>query len=201
MEEKIRQTNIVIADSFDEFWFEPTIEEVETILTYLESAPSVLSKDRVSYIFGEGKQPKKTYVEIEENGISVVWKGVRGPMWAKLLSLISSAYFGLIKVEKSTWIKSSMLKLSHLSAVTFYSFSITFEKKFTHEISTGNWRKCGINLVEDDDSYFMFTLDGDNEETKSGLLGILRVGRNCPNDLKAMVKNFGEYGYLGNNRL
>jgi len=83
-----------------EFWFDPSSKEIDIIVSHLEQ--SINLEERVLYVYGEGKQPKKTYDDFEKHGIKVMWKGIKGPLWAKFLSVIASSYYGLIKVEKES---------------------------------------------------------------------------------------------------
>ena len=184
-------------NSLIELWFEPSNEEIETILLHIKMAKSVLGEERASYIYGEGKQPKSSYEELRKQGIDVIWKGLRGPSWIKMFSFLIASYHGLIKVKNINWIKPSILKLSNLSAVSFYSFQRKSEKIIIDSITKGDWKIDPINLVRSDPSHFVFILDGDNAETKSGLLAILIIGKDCPEDLKSLGDNYGEVGYIG----
>jgi len=88
-----------------------------------------------------------------------------------------------------------------LSAVSLYSFDKKFEKKITSSIINNDWRFDVTKQITTDPSHLIFTLDGDNLETESGLLGILKIGDKCPEKLASLIDNYGELGYIGQKHL
>lgn len=163
--------------------FEPSFEDIDRIVRRITTLSQDSLISRSWFVYGYGKHPKSTYVDLEQRNYEVIWYGVKGPFWAKVLSPVIATYYGLIKVRRSPDIAVLVDCLSKNAMVGLFSVLQDKEKAFVSEISNGNADPDDY-LKENDPSYFGFLLDGDNRESKSGFLVILQYGPNCPKELK-----------------
>lgn len=183
--------------------FEPSDRELIKIFNILENSHSVINENRCCFVFVYGKQPKSKFEEIELlDGVELMSIEFYGPKILKVFSFIISGYSGLIKLNKSDNIGEILKNLSDLSMVGLFSFDSKFENSFVKYYFQSNYRSYDPEkFLKDDLSHFSFILDGDNLETQSGLVAITQFGKECPRDLIEIYKNYGSYGYIGENKL
>lgn len=188
-------------EDIEQYVFEPDEKEVSFVITRISSLIQEVSNERSQFIFGYGKQRKSTYINLQEKGFGVVWIGIKAPAWVRFLSFAIASYSGLIKVEILNNIELPIKQLGHLGMVGFFSISRNKEEAFVAAIANNRNIDPEDYLKEHDPSFFGFILDGDNNETESGQLAIIQHGPECPENLKSIVNNFGEFGYLGRKKM
>lgn len=181
-----------------EFWFESTEKDIGYILDSLMNCDSLMNNDRFCYVYCYGKQPQKTYIEIEKmyQG-SVIWTDFSGPLWVKIFSFIISGQAGFLKIVEKSHIEYIIRKLSYMSMVGLFSLSSSKANEFENYINKYKHKSDPEIFIKNDPTYFQVIIDGDNIETESGLLAGISYGIECPKDLVDITKNFGEVGYLG----
>lgn len=184
-------------------WFDPSDTELNKIFNSLENSQSIIGNNRSCYVFVYGKQRKNKLEEVSSlEGAELIAVNFYGPKILKLFDFMISGYSGLIKLNNSNSIGKILKNLSDLSMVGIFSFDSIFENNFLNYYYSNNYKSYyPEEFIKNNSSYFSFILDGDNAETESGVLAIASYGTKCPNDLSQIFINFGEYGYIGENRL
>lgn len=183
----------------EQYIFEPDEEEIKLVLNCIaKGSHHSKAHQRSWFAYGYGKQPKSVYNELVEQGFDLIWTGVKGLFWDRVLSsFVPASNYGLIRVSELNRIELLIEKLGHLGMVGIFSFSSRHERAFLSAICNKRDKDPEDYLKEHDPSFFGFILDGDNNETESGQLAILQYGAECPEELRNMVINFGKLGYLG----
>ncbi len=90
---------------------------------------------KVLYIFGMGKHPKSTYVNLKGmSGIEVVWYGSLLSGYMAFLRVFMASYEGIVKVLEPIHASEVFNILSKMSMVGLYIFDKSLEHSFVQTI-------------------------------------------------------------------
>lgn len=169
--------------------------EEERILYILDRiAESSILKigNKVCYVYGMGGQPKTTYLNfLSVSGAEVVFYEkftINDNFFFKLLSKILVNYQGLVKILNPKALKEIFLKLSEQAMVGLYIFDKKYEESFLKKARSTNIIGRVEYELKNDPEFFIYTVDGDNGESSTGMLEIIHYGKECPKEIRDIAE-------------
>ena len=161
------------------------------LVTQIGGAPGLLGSGRVCVIYGYGSCSKSLYRYLQTlDGIDLIWHADFGPWWMKPLLFVVASHGGLMQVTGRDDLAAAYGPLSHLAMVELYSFRESLLPSVTDYVRHAGWRSFIGELIRaEDDSYFCLGVDGDSMNTELDYSGWASFGEDCPNDLKAIIRN------------
>jgi len=163
-----------------EFLREATFETVEaTILKF--SRWKHFGKEKICYVFGMGKQPKSTYVALQqEDGLEVLFYRSILPWFAKPLRYVMASYEGLIRIDDPSRLSLVFHTLLDQSMVGVYFIHESMQSELLRAASEAlPTQDLGVKV---DPTYVMYIVDADNEESSTGIVEIISYGIGTPTD-------------------
>ena len=146
-----------------------------------------------------GKKSRRTFEDISEEGAGeVLWFGDDLPLIVRLVSwAIPNRYGGLVRIaEKPGRMARVLGELSTLAMVELFSVSdwkkesqVLGRIRGRRHISSDEDRVITRSLCSDP-SYFSVGLDGDNQESETGLVGWMSHGSDCPTELIQLFESW-----------
>ncbi len=164
-------------------------ERISQVLNEIAISPIFKRKELCCYIYGMGAIPKSTYREISKlEGIDVLWFDSILPLYLRPLSFIAASYAGLIRVLSLEVLPSVFQKISRRSMAGLYIFQKSkVEQKFIDAVTKKRDLPVIDTIVKEDNSYFMYIVDTDNYESRTGIYEIVSYGLNTPTELIRIV--------------
>lgn len=140
-----------------------------------------IRSDNAVYIFGMGKHPKSTYLNLKNSlGLEVVWYGSLIPKYLTPLRMLISSYEGIVRVLDVARIKDVFETLSRMSMVGLYVFNKNLEERFVQTVKSQKYSKFADEVVKEDTAYFIYQVDADSSQSSTGILEIVSYGKDCP---------------------
>jgi hypothetical protein len=162
--------------------------ELERIVSQVSACECLATSQRACLLFGRGSQTRGTYQDLAKYpGVRILWQGAFCPWWLRPLTVIAAAHGGLIQATVGVQAKPLLLRLATLAMVELYSFRIDLLDTVAQHVNQAKWRGMVGTVVGADPSYFTLGVDGDSQESATGLFAWSSWGRACPADLKASV--------------
>ena len=177
---------------------ENTANEYDNQITYdtLAARLAIISdavqqnSDCICYIVGMGAHPRSTYQEIAKiNGAEVIWYSSTLPKPLRFLKGIVASYAGLVKINNSAIIEKIFMELIDSSMAGIYLIPPYYELKFLENIR-GNLPPLSYDFgIKCCKSYFMYVVDADNAESKTGIYELISYGVEALPDLVRVFEN------------
>jgi len=155
----------------------------------LERISESVPADKALYIFGMGKHPRSTYINLKNtSGIEVLWYGSLLPSYLSPLRIFVASYEGIVRVLDPTCVKDVFARLSTLSMAGLYCFDKQLENSFIQTIKSKKYSNYADEIVKEDIGYFIYQVDADSLEASTGIFEIVSYGKDCAKELSGIVE-------------
>ncbi len=161
--------------------FEGPLTQVE-LADVIWQLPSAFAADeqRACYVFGFGSQTRSAYRLISEiDGVQIHWQGKFGPGCLMPLLWLAASHGGLIEVSNPRSLPRLVETLAHLAMLEVYSVSKVLSPQLLAHVKTKQWTSSPFEVVALDPAYICIGVDGDSQDSESGIFGWFSYGKLC----------------------
>lgn len=102
----------------------------------------------------------------------------------KAVSFFLSSYWGVAEINCILNIEEILEDMTAQVMAELYIFNNKYKEEFNRKISIINNPLKISGFIEQYSDYFMYQLDADNMESKTGMVEIISFGKDCPKILK-----------------
>jgi len=110
----------------------------------------------------------------------------------KIILTFLTSHWGVARIKSLLKIKDILGDMTEQTMAEIYIFDQKHETEFTSKISTIESPLEISDFVEQFADFFMYQLDADNYESKTGMVEIISYGEECPENLK----DISEYSFF-----
>ena len=134
------------------------------------------------YVYVMGGHPKRFYDYLHSrNEVEVLWSGSRMPKWLLMLDQIVASHAGLIKVYDLNVVDNLFLEAVEKSMAALYILFNFDEQRMISQVKKETLPEFLEALIADDDpKNFIYQVDGDNQESNTGIYELISTGPECP---------------------
>lgn len=176
------------------FDFESTWNVVRSNLSYILNYSCSAQLGGSWYIYGFGSQSKLKIESLKQHkGLEFVFSKSILPTPFKIFNWLVASYSGLFKVTSLKEVFNVFLDLADSGMVGLYYVPSNAESRFLEKAKNGVGKE-GLNFgVNQSEEYFIYIVDGDNFESKSGIYEIVFCGKDTNSELYDHFKALQEY--------
>ena len=164
-----------------EYYRDITMLKAENVI--LNIMKYFTDNDKCLYIYTASHNKEKLIKVDEIIGINLVAINNFIPKILCFVNYFITSNSGLYKVTDINILKNVFLLLNNNSLFEIYIFDRKYEKKFINSFKNDKYFKNGKKLVMKDSEFFIYGIDSDNTESKTGILEYVSFGKNTNKNL------------------
>jgi len=163
------------ANTAEEYDFEGSKEGLRThILSIMEA---IKYANKACYVVGMGGTTRETYAKIEGMaGVSLIWSRSVLPRYLRVIAGLVASESGLIRIDDAEKISVVFSLLTEMAMAGVYVFDQEYEAAFVEQV-TSDLLPADLSYgIKADPGYFVYVVDGDSHESKTGIYEIVSYG-------------------------
>lgn len=163
------------ANTAKEYHFEGSEEGLRAHILSVKDAIKHANKAR--YIVGMGGTTRETDAKIKGMaGVELIWSRSVLPKYLRIIAGLVASESGLIRIEDVEKFPVVFSLLTEMAMAGVYVFDQEFEPEFVEQV-TRDLLSADLSYgIRADPGYFMYVVDGDSHESKTGVYEIVSYG-------------------------
>jgi hypothetical protein len=167
----------------NEYEAEVTFDRVDYVIEKIMSADQIW-ENKVCFVFGMGAHTLSTYFKLHKiPGVEVIWYHSLFPFYFAFLRPIIASYAGLVCIKNKNNLSHVFKTLIDSSMAGIYIVDKSYKKDFIFSVTNEPLPKNYEYGIKKDKQYFLYIVDADNYESKTGIYEFVSYGIEVPKEL------------------